>query len=234
MTQLNKEQQEQIKKQLDAHNHKRYKVDIILDKDHKLKGFIVNSKVLRPEKMTAIYLTRWLFSNKSLYLGKSVIDMGSGSGIQGIVMGLNGAKQVILTDLSIAAFENSKDNVKRFKLTNKAIVLQGDLFEKVQGKYDLIVFNHPFFSDSTFEELLVSTSRLDRGKLIHRFFDEAKQYLNPEGIIVMPYFHIAGPINDPMIQAPKNGYEVIEEQAINSDSGLQKGKASIYKIQLKK
>ena len=183
--------------------------------------------------MTALYLARWLFYNNGLYSEKKVIDMGSGSGIQGVVIGLYGANHVTFTDLSHAAVENSRENIQKYGIEDKSTILQGDLFEKVEGRHDLIVFNHPFFSDHTIEQLLVSTSMLDRGKLIHRFFEDAKQYLTPEGVIVMPYFHVAGPINDPLIQAPQHGYDIFERMAIDIKMGLQKGKASVYEIRLK-
>ena len=233
MKSLTEKQQRQLEKQLESHRHERYEVDIDLAEGHKLEGFVVHPNVLRPEKMTALYFARWLFYNNGLYLDKNVLDMGSGSGIQGVVMGLYGAKQIIFTDLSLAAVENSKKNIEKYNLGDKSIILQGDLFEKVEGRHDLIVFNHPFFSDHTIEQLLVSTSMLDKGKLIHRFFEDAKQYLTSEGVIVMPYFHVAGPINDPMIQAPQHGYEISERMAIEIKSGLQKGKVSVYEISLK-
>lgn len=230
MTSLNSEQQEQLDKQIASHRHERYDVDIELAEGYTLKDFVVCENVLRPEQMTALYLARWLFYNNGLFAGKSVIDMGSGSGLQGVVMALNGAKQVVLTDLSPAAAANSRENVTKFGLHDKAVCLEGDLFEKIDGRHDLIVFNHPFFSDHTIEQLLVSTSMLDRGKLIHRFFEEAKDYLTPGGVIVMPYFHLAGPVNDPGVQAPEHDYDVFERMSLDVKSGLQQGRISIYEL----
>ncbi len=228
------EQKEKLKVIIEGHKHENYSVDVFLTEDHVLKNFIVNSNVLRPEKMTALYLARWLFYNNGLYLDKRAIDMGSGSGVQGIVMGLFGAKEVVLSDLSPAAFENSKLNVENYSLGDKLTVFQGDLFEKIEGKHDLIVFNHPFFSDHTMEQLLISGSILDRGKLIHRFLEDAKSYLSEDGVIVMPYFHVAGPINDPYVQAQEHGYDVFERMSVDLKSGLQIGRASIYELRLKK
>jgi hypothetical protein len=74
---------------------------------------------------------------------------------------------------------------------------------------------------------------LGGGKLIHRFLNDAKEYLHPEAIIIMPYFHIAGPINDPAIQAPSHGYSVFEVFRTNLEVGLQKGEMSIYILKLK-
>lgn len=229
---LSKDQKIQVRKQLKAHQHKRYKVNVKLAEGHTLRDFVIHSKVLRPEKMIALYLARWLFFNNGIYINKTVIDMGCGSGIQGVVAGLCGAKKVIFSDLSPAAVTNTKENVKKFKLQNKSSVAKGDLFEKIKGKADVIIFNHPFFSDSTIEKLLVSSSMLERGKLIHRFFEETKKYLKKDGVIIMPYFHLAGAVNDPAIQARKHKYKVIERFRLNIKNGLQKGPGSIYEIRI--
>ena len=123
MKSLTEKQQRQLEKQLESHRHERYEVDIDLAEGHKLEGFVVHPNVLRPEKMTALYFARWLFYNNGLYLDKNVLDMGSGSGIQGVVMGLYGAKQIIFTDLSLAAVENSKKNIENISLVYCLLII---------------------------------------------------------------------------------------------------------------
>jgi len=144
--------------------------------------------------------------------------------------GCYGAKKIIFTDLSSAAINNAKKNINRFNLKYKSELLRGDLFEKVKEKVDIIVFNHPFFPDDPKEELLVSKAMLDNGKLIQRFLEDAKRYLNPWGMIIMPYFHLAGIINNPEVQALKHNYKIIEVFRENIKKGLQKGMVSIYEI----
>ena len=229
---LDKIQEDQIKMQLKNHMHDNYKTDITLSESCVLKDFEVHSKVLRPDKMTALFLARWLYYNNGYYLGKSVLDMGSGSGVQGVVTSLNGASRNVFSDLSPAAVKNTQANVNKYKLSN-AEVFEGDLFERIKESFDVIIFNHPFFSDETIENLLVSSSMLGGGKLIHRFLDDAKEHLNRDGIIVMPYFHVAGPINDPGVQALEHNYTIFEVFRTNLKVGLQKGEMSIYILKLK-
>ncbi len=230
---LTKKQKEQVEKQLKEHQHSDYKINIELTEGQILKGFSVHSKVLRPEIMNAMHLARWLFFNNGLYVNKIVIDMGSGTGIQGVVAGLYGAKQVIFSDLSYAAVQNTKENVKIFKLGNKSEVYEGDLFQKIKTKADIIIFNHPFFSTQTMEEDIITKSVNNNGSLIHRFLEDSKKFLTKGGLIVMPYFHLAGEINDPAVQAPKHGYTVKEISRGNLNTGLQKGETSIYILKLK-
>lgn len=73
---------------------------------------------------------------------------------------------------------------------------------------------------------------MQTGELIKRFFIEAKKHLKKDGVIIMPYFHLAGAINNPQIQAPKFGYKVVERFSMDIREGLQQGLASIYEITL--
>jgi methylase of polypeptide subunit release factors len=191
---------------------------------------VVHQNVLRPEKMVASYLAKYLFLNNGLYKDKTVIDIGCGSGIQGIVTGLFGAKHVILSDISKEAVENTSENVRRFNLQDKATVLEGDLFQNIKDKADIIIFNHPFFPEKPIETIPVSRTMLDDGTLLKRFLTEAKDYLLPQGRIVMPYFHLAGEINDPIIQGPKYGYSVFPRFKLHLNKTLQKGEVSITEL----
>ncbi len=230
---LNLQQQKQFNKQIKAHRHDNYITDIILGAGHQLKNFKVNSFVLRPDIMSALDLAQWLFFNNGLYRNGDVLDMGSGTGIQGVVMGLYGAKKIMFADISSSAIKNTNENVKRYSLGAVARVVASDLFENVTGKFDLIVFNHPFFSDGTIDEQISTPIKgISRGSLIHRFLDSAKKYLKKDAMIVMPYFHLAGPLNNPATQAKKHGYKVVERFSVEAKDGLQRGRISIYTLSL--
>lgn len=227
---MNNRQNQQVVHQLKVHRHKKYKIDIKLAEDYVLRGFIVEPTVLRPEVMTALHLARYLFFNNGLYMGQRVIDMGCGSGIQGIVMALRGAEHVIFSDISSVAVKNTRENIKKLRLSARSTVLQGDLFKKVRGKAKVIVFNHPFFPARPEAENPFTRAILDPGELIHRFFKEARRHLETRATIVMPYFHLAGPVNDPSRQALKHGYKVTKKFSAIVKSGIQRGKISIFEI----
>lgn len=227
---LNEKQNEQLVKQLLAHQNDRYEIDLEVAQGFVLKDFTVYKEVLRPEGMAALYFSSWLFYNNGLYENKTVIDLGSGSGIQGIVCALCGAKKIIFSDISPNAFENTKENVANFDLQNIAQVYLGDLFEKIKEKADVIVFNHPFFPDfpdGDFPELTLKTM-VDNTGLIHRFLEDAREHLNKDGLIIMPYFELAGPENHPMAQGEKHGYDVRLACRIKTKKGLQKGEITVY------
>jgi release factor glutamine methyltransferase len=91
-----------------------------------------------PPTDASLELARYLFSVR----GKSVLDLGSGTGLFAIVASKLGAREVVATDLSPAAVECTKRNAQR----NRApiSVRSGDLFDPVRGeKFDVIVTAPP-------------------------------------------------------------------------------------------
>ncbi|OGY89953.1 MAG: hypothetical protein A3B30_03880 [Candidatus Komeilibacteria bacterium RIFCSPLOWO2_01_FULL_52_15] len=229
---LNAAQKKQMALQRRLHRHKRYSVDIELAPGYTLNGLIVGPGILRPEVTTSLYLARYLFFRNGLYLNKRALDLGSGCGIQGIVLGLYGAKDIVFSDITRESIRNTTENVKRFRLSNNAKIIRSDLFQNIRQKFDRIVFNHPFFPDVPKAGDIFEIATLAPGELIQRFLKNAKTHLYPDGVIVMPYFHLGGPINDPAKQAPKHGYSVRENWRLKIHSGSQQGLVSIYELRL--
>ncbi len=227
---LNRKQEKQIRLQLKNHEHDQYEVDIELAPAHFLKGFSVNKGVFRPDVTVSVYLTRWLFFNNGEYRDKQVIDCGCGSGIQGITAAKYGAAHVTAVDISEVAIDNTLENIRKQGLEQKMTVNQSDLFEKAEGLYDYIIFNHPFFPGEPIDEKPVSRAMLGGKELIHRFLKEAHSYLENEGCIIMPYFHLAGDANNPAVQGPKHGYDSMERFSIITGEGLQQGRFSVYEL----
>lgn len=73
---------------------------------------------------------------------KDILDLGTGTGIVGIVCGLLGANQVTLTDYSQSATELAVQNAKLNGV--EAIGVQSDRFVDLEGKiFDFIISNPP-------------------------------------------------------------------------------------------
>jgi methylase of polypeptide subunit release factors len=237
---LTRAQLNQLEKQKEAHKHGYYTFDFELDKDVVLEEFAVYRGVLRPELVTSAHLARWLFENREFYSNKTVCDVGSGTGIQGIVTGLFGARHVIFTDVGQSAYENTIDNARKFLKYTNWTAYQRDLFSYIGfpgyvalckcTEIDAFVFNHPFFPKEPDHWDKVERAMCDDGKLIHRFFKDAGQYWTKKGPIIMPFYHRAGDVNNPAVQAPKHGYRVVEKMKKNVETGLQKGRISIYEL----
>lgn len=228
---MNSKQTKQVNLQIKVHRHKRYKTNIVLGKGSMLRNFVVEPGVLRPEIMTSMYLAKWLFSNRKVYKNKIVLDLGSGTGIIGVIAGKFGAKRVVSSDIDPIAVNNTRQNIKNAKLASITSVVESDLFKKIKSKFDVVIFNHPFFGNVRDEYAKLDV--INNGGLLKKFLKEVKSHLKSKGIIIMPYFHLAGPKNDPGIQAPKQGYKVKIRLFLKAASGIQKGPTSIYELSLK-
>ncbi len=158
--------------------------------------------------------------------------MGCGSGIQGIIVGLMGAKEIIFSDITKDAVNNTQKNIIQYDLANVSKVYQGDLFSSIPlTKADIIIFNHPFFDERVIEQEPITIAFYDEGKIIHRFLFDVKEYLKKDGFIFMPFFEFAGTTNNPLIQAPEHGFnvEIVHDIEIN-DHNIQKGRFMMFKI----
>ena len=71
---------------------------------------------------------------------KSILDMGSGTGVLSIVASKNGAKQVVGIDIDEWAFQNSIDNAN-LNNTKNISFLHGDINLIENQNYDIILAN---------------------------------------------------------------------------------------------
>lgn len=109
--------------------------------------------------------------------GKEVLDVGTGSGVLGLFCALRGA-QVTATDIDESALHQAQKAAGVLGLSLPLIL--SDLFSKVQGKFDLILFNPPYLPSSTVEDRTVDGGR--RGmELSNRFLDGLASYLKRDG-----------------------------------------------------
>jgi ribosomal protein L11 methyltransferase len=71
---------------------------------------------------------------------KTVLDVGTGTGILGILASKKGARSIIGTDIESGACENALENIARNNILNFSI-LEGDLDVVPNDKYDVIIAN---------------------------------------------------------------------------------------------
>ena len=117
--------------------------------------FSVNEHVLIPRQDTEILVEEVL---KELHDGMRVLDMCTGSGC--ILLSLlhySNDCEGLGVDLSAEALEVAGRNVLKVLTPEKAEhahFLQSDLFEKVEGKFEIIVSNPPYIACAEVEKLM--------------------------------------------------------------------------------
>lgn len=229
---LNDEQTNQVNMQWHKHQHGRIVFDFqITPFGDELKNFVLHPGVWNPNIVSARYHASYLyFNNARLFKNKNVLDIGCGSGLMGIIMGIYGAKRVVCSDISMPAVNNTKENIELFKLNKIAFPIRGDLFENINEKFDFIAFMQPYFADDPPNNDTIAASMLNNGELVERFFTEVKNFLNPNAKILMPSFDLAGDKNNPAIQAPKYGFKVEKTFSIKCSTGLQKGIIEMHEM----
>jgi len=138
------------------------------------------------------FTSQFMAKNMSISQGDVVLDMGTGSGIQAITAG-HKASKVIAIDINPEAVKFARINVKANNLENTISVLEGDLFAplKQQPLFNTVLFTPPYMEGSP--ETGFDHALYDRNKqLIKRFFQEAGNYIKPDGYIQMLYSSISG------------------------------------------
>ncbi|MBR5761777.1 MAG: peptide chain release factor N(5)-glutamine methyltransferase, partial [Lachnospiraceae bacterium] len=112
--------------------------------------FLVNENVLVPRADTETLVEEVL---KDLHDGMRVLDMCTGSGC--IILSLlkfSNDCEGVGVDISEKALEVAKSNSEALNIN--ATFIQGDLFENVEGKFDILVSNPPYIRTCEIEELM--------------------------------------------------------------------------------
>ncbi len=183
--------------------------------------FKVNQHVLIPRHDTECLVELVLNHVKE---GDSILDMCTGSGciLLSILAHRKGCTGLGV-DISPKALEvasENRDNLGLFEADFK----QGDLFERVEGKYDIIVSNPPYIATNVIDSLEVEVkchepmNALDGyedGLYFYRkIIQESANYLKEEGYL---FFEIgydqAEAVQEEMMQAGYVGIEVRKDLA---------------------
>ena len=154
--------------------------------------FCVNGDVLIPRQDTETLVEEVM---KQLHDGFRILDLCTGSGC--ILLSLlhysNGCTGVG-SDISGAALEVARENAVRLG-EPLARFVQSDLFEKIEGKYEIIVSNPPYIRTDVIgtlmeevrlhEPLSALDGRADGLYFYRRIIPEAKKYLCGGGMLFL-------------------------------------------------
>lgn len=120
-----------------------------------------------------------------------VLDMGTGSGVNAI-LAASIARDVVGVDVNPLAVKAATKNAEDNGVASVTRFVESDVFDSVEGSFDLIVFDPPFRWLRPRDMLERSIS--DEGyTALTRFMREASQYLSEAGRILL-FFGTSGDI----------------------------------------
>lgn len=156
--------------------------------------FFVDETVLIPEQDTETMVEEVLKVSRD----KKVLDLCTGSGCIAIsLVELGEVKEVVASDISKEALEVAKTNMCLLSAENKEKMrlIEGDLFQNINEKFDIIVSNPPYIESKVIDglqpEVSVYEPRLaldgsEDGLLFYRrIAEEAKDYFEENGILFL-------------------------------------------------
>ena len=159
--------------------------------------FRVQPGVLIPRPETEL-LAEAVFTRAE---GKRVLDLCTGSGCIAVTVAKLGTPAfVAASDYSEEALTVAKKNAELQEVP--VTFFQGDLFEAVEGRYDIIVSNPPYIKSDVIETLmpevreheprLALDGKADGLVFYRRIGKDAKKYLNPGGRLMFEIGHDQG------------------------------------------
>ncbi|SNC71541.1 50S ribosomal protein L3 N(5)-glutamine methyltransferase [Polynucleobacter victoriensis] len=140
------------------------------------------------------HLEEWLPPNAK------VLDLCTGNGSLAILMALSCPDvQVSGCDISMQALSLAAKNIDRNNLNEQIEIYQGDLLEAVplpsdEDKFDLIICNPPYVNSESMANLppeyhaepeISLAGGTDGMDLVRKIINNAKDYLKPEGALVL-------------------------------------------------
>jgi release factor glutamine methyltransferase len=176
--------------------------------------FYVDKRVLIPRPETELLVEKALEALDGQ--DKSVLDLCTGSGCIAVsIAAMNKNACVFASDISAGALTVAKINARLLHMENRITFIKSDLLENISGRFDVIVSNPPYISQSEYEAL-PSHIRLfeprealwadDDGLLFYRSIAKhARDHLNEGGTLLLEIG--AGQANDVAALLKEQGFD---------------------------
>ncbi|WP_288165953.1 peptide chain release factor N(5)-glutamine methyltransferase [uncultured Peptoniphilus sp.] len=157
------------------------------------RTFTVLEGVLIPRQDTEISVEVILKILKNNNI-KNLLEIGCGSGIVSITLDLETKGQVDITAVDISPQAIKNTNINKNNLNSNIKILESDLFDEINEKFDLIYSNPPYIKSHEIENLQVEVRdheprlALDGGSdglyFYRKIIKDAPNFLNSHGYLV--------------------------------------------------
>jgi ribosomal protein L3 glutamine methyltransferase len=167
-----------------------------------LKGysFQVDPRVLIPRSFIAELLVTgcepWVQDPSTI---TRVLDLCTGSGCLAIMAAdAFPNAQVVAADISKAALQVAAANVHDYELQSRIELIESDVFNHVEGRFDLIISNPPYVPEDRMAELpqeflhepSLALVAKDRGMaIVRKILARASEHLTPHGMLIVEVGH---------------------------------------------
>ena len=159
------------------------------------RKYFVSEDTLIPRPETELLVSEVLNIAKAIENPK-ILDIGSGTGCIPISLVLENPTIVAdSVDISRGAIEMAEKNALLHNIYDKVRFIQSDLFEKIEGKYNIIVSNPPYIPLKDKDTLQVEVRDYDPHSALftsdehgvefyQKIIESAKNYLLQDGYLV--------------------------------------------------
>lgn len=138
---------------------------------------------------------------------KKVLDMGTGSGIL--------AREALKYTKDVAASDINEECLKDIK---NARTIRSDLFENINEKYDLIIFNPPYLPNDEREDgesALSTTGGKEGYEILKSFIKSLRNHLRRNGKVLIVFSSLTNKKKiDSILRENKFKFKVLEEKKI--------------------
>ena len=157
--------------------------------------FYVDERVLVPRSPIAELIQNQFLPWIEASSVQCVLDVATGSGCLAIAIAKSfPGVEVVASDISEGALEVANINIDRLFVREQVTLVASDLFENIEGDFDVIVSNPPYVSPKSYQDLpaeylqepelalVAEDSGLD---FITRILHDAPPFLKDNGILVI-------------------------------------------------
>ncbi|WP_072141371.1 50S ribosomal protein L3 N(5)-glutamine methyltransferase [Kingella kingae] len=162
--------------------------------------FYVDERVIVPRsfiyELLGVPLSPWIEYPELVH---RALDLCTGSGCLAIQMAEHyPAAEIDAVDISLDALEVAAINVEEYGLQDRINLIHTDLFEGLDGTYDLIISNPPYVDAESVAELpeeylhepeLALGSGEDGLDATRQILLQAAKFLNPQGVLLVEIGH---------------------------------------------